>query len=213
MGKSDKESPGGDPVLIEYAELAAQYDSRWSFYIEATVRETLSRLEIRATERLLDVGCGTGALLAALSLAAPSLEMTGVDPSPEMLGIAREKLGPSAHLAEGRAESLPFADEAFHVVVSTNALHYVRQPRQALSEMARVLKPGGRLVITDWCDDYLACRLCDLWLRLFGRAHYRMYGSKACRQMLEASKFETVGVERYKINWLWGLMTAMARKV
>jgi hypothetical protein len=78
--------------------------------------------------------------------------------------------------------------------------------------MRRVLKRGGRLVITDWCDDYLTCRVFDAWLRLVDRPHYRTYGQRACEALLEASRFEAIEVRRYKISWLWGLMTAKARK-
>ena len=77
--------------------------------------------------------------------------------------------------------------------------------------MARVLRPNGRLVITDWCDDYIACRLCDLWLRAFNRAHFRTYGEKVCRHLLEEAGFIAVRVDAYRINWLWGLMTAVGR--
>ena len=74
--------------------------------------------------------------------------------------------------------------------------------------MLRVLRPGGQLVITDWCDDYLACRICDWYLRIFSAAHYRTYGVRQCRTLLERAGARGVAVQRYKINWLWGLMTA-----
>jgi hypothetical protein len=78
--------------------------------------------------------------------------------------------------------------------------------------MRRVLERGGRLVITDWCDDYLTCRVFDAWLRLVDPAHYRTYGQRACEALLEASRFEAIKVRRYKISWLWGLMTVKAGK-
>lgn len=198
-------------VLKEYGKLAAHYDRRWSFYVEETLRKTLSRLAFEPGESLLDVGCGTGVLLEALSISVPHAKLTGADPSPEMLEIARKRLDEAVLLEQCHAESLPFSDASFDAVVSMSAFHYFRNPLGALEEMARVLRPKGRLVITDWCDDYVACRICDLWLRLFNRAHFRTYGEKQCRQLLEQAGFTAVRVDRYKINWLWGLMTAVAQ--
>ena len=199
-------------VLKEYGKLAPHYDRRWSFYVEETLRETLSRLELEPGESLLDVGCGTGVLLEALSISVPNANLSGADPSPEMLKMARKRLDEAILLEQSYAESLPFSDASFDVVVSTNALHYFRNPLGALEEMARVLRPNGHLVVTDWCDDYVACRICDLWLRLFNRAHFRTYGEKQCRQLLEQAGFTAVRVDRYRINWLWGLMTAVAQE-
>jgi ubiquinone/menaquinone biosynthesis C-methylase UbiE len=200
------------PVVEEYARLAAEYDARWSFYIEATSRETLARMRLQPADRLLDVGCGTGALLRHLSLAHPAARLAGVDPVPEMLAMARCRLPPPIQLTAGWAEQLPFASGSFDVVVSCNAFHYIRQPVSALREMSRVLRPGGQLVITDWCDDYLACRVCDLYLRLFSRAHFRIYRQSECLRLLREAGHGEVDVERYKISWLWGLMTARATK-
>jgi ubiquinone/menaquinone biosynthesis C-methylase UbiE len=198
-----------DPVLREYARLAPEYDRRWSAYVGATIRETLRRLAARPGERVLDVGCGTGTLLQELA-AVPDVRLVGIDPSAEMLAIARGKLPPTVSLVRGVAERLPLPDRAFDAVVSTNSFHYFRRPVEALREMRRVLVPGGRLVITDWCDDYLTCRLCDRLLRLLGRAPVRVYRSGECRQLLAAAEVPAAEVERYKINWLWGLMTARA---
>lgn len=199
-------------VANEYARLATDYDRRWSFYIEATTGATLARLTLRPAERLLDVGCGTGALLRCLARSHPAAHLAGVDPVPEMLEIARRKLPAPVELREGWAERLPFDARKFDVVVSCNVFHYVQNPIEALREMDRVLRPGGRLIITDWCDDYLACRLCDLYLRLFSRAHVKIYGARECARRLQEAGYLQVNIDRYKINWLWGLMTAKATK-
>ena len=88
--------------------------------------------------------------------------------------------------------------------------HYIRQPLAALREMQRVLRRGGELVITDWCDDYLSCRLCDWYLRLFSPAHVKVYRERDCLRMLKETGHQDSRVERYRISWLWGLMTARA---
>jgi ubiquinone/menaquinone biosynthesis C-methylase UbiE len=199
-------------VLEEYERLAPVYDRKWAFYIEATTRETLSRLNLKPRTRILDVGCGTGALLSELARREPSAELVGIDPAPQMLAIARGRVPPAVSLLEGWAEKLPCQDESFDLVVSCNMLHYVREPAAALREMARVLRPGGHLAITDWCDDYLACRACNWYLRLFRRVQTRIYGGKACLRMVRDCGHFEARVERYKINWLWGLMTASATK-
>lgn len=203
---------GRDPVVKEYSRLAREYDTRWSFYIEATTSATIGRLSLPPTGRVLDVGCGTGALLQELARKFPQVTLVGVDPVPEMLAVARGRVLPSTELREGWAEELPFEDNDFDVVVSCNMFHYVRQPVSALMEMSRVLRPGGELVITDWCDDYLACRVCDWSLRLFSPAHVKVYRERECLRLLKEAGHPQAHIERYKINWLWGLMTARVTK-
>lgn len=200
------------PVVEEYSRLASDYDTRWSFYIEATTRETMARLTLRPSDRLLDVGCGTGALLCRLAESYPHAQMVGVDPVPEMLALARRRLPESVEIREGWAEQLPYEDASFDAVVSCNMFHYIRQPTVALREMGRVLRPGGQLVVTDWCDDYLACRVCDWYLRLFNRAHVKVYRERECLRLLEDAGLVPTHIERYKISWLWGLMTARTVK-
>jgi ubiquinone/menaquinone biosynthesis C-methylase UbiE len=201
-----------DSVQKEYARLAPDYDRRWSFYIEATLQATLSHLEIRSGDLVLDLGCGTGTLIQHLLKIAPEAEIFGLDPSAEMLEIAKQKLPDSVQLTAGSATNLPFPNDCFDVLVSTSALHYFRNPDRAIQEMQRVLKPSGRLILTDWCYDYWTCRGLDLWLRLRDRAYCKTYGTSDLKQMLQAGGFEVVAIERYKIDWLWGMMTATVVK-
>lgn len=201
-----------DPLQREYAGLASRYDNRWYAYVQASIRETLQRLDLPAEGRVLDVGCGTGALLAELMHKAPALRYAGVDLSAEMLEVAQRKLGQGVTLKQAPAEELPYADGEFDVVVSTSVFHFIHRPLQALREMRRVLAPAGRVVITDWCDDYLSCRVCDRFLRMFNRAHGKIYNTAEFRRLLTEAGFQDIFIDRYKINWLWGMMTARARK-
>lgn len=100
---------------------------------------------------VLDVGCGTGNYAAALT-AATSCRISGIDPSQRMLDSAREAASWES-LVRGSAESLPFGDDAFDVVISTDVIHHVRDRDAYFDEAARVLRPGGHLVtVTDSHD-------------------------------------------------------------
>lgn len=98
--------------------------------------------------RLLDAGCGDGALVA--TAAANGAEVTGVDPDSSMLYAAEKRAamaGIKATFIEGRLERLPFPDASFDVVASITVLCFLPDAASAFREMARVLRPGGRLVL------------------------------------------------------------------
>lgn len=202
-----------DPVRAEYARLSHQYDHRWAFYVSESINETLRRLPpIRPCDRVLDIGCGTGALLQALRQRYPQLELTGIDTSAEMLAVAATKLGHGVRLCLASAQQLPACDDAFDVVICTSALHYFRDPIHALAEMRRAVRSQGLVAITDWCGDFWTCRLLDLFLRRFNSAHHRTYTIAQCAGMLQVAGLQPMLQQRYKINWLWGLMTVVAVK-
>lgn len=201
-----------DPVQKEYSRLAEKYDRRWSFYIDATIQQTLNRLEFSSGERILDLGCGTGSLIQRLLQIASGSEIVGIDPCAEMLEIARQKMPQSVELKVGLADDIPFPNDYFDIVVSTSAFHYFRDPFKALQEAKRVLKTNGRIVITDWCHDYLTCQICDFFLKRFNHAHFRTYKVADCRAMMQDEGLQKITIERYKIDWLWGMMTAKAVK-
>ena len=116
---------------------------------EAIERRLLLELmgELRDA-RILDAGCGDGALVCAA--AARGADATGLDPDPAMLAAARMRAGGAhvqAEFVEGRIEQIPFADASFDVVVAVTVLCFLTDASQAVCEMARVLRPGGRLVL------------------------------------------------------------------
>jgi SAM-dependent methyltransferase len=96
--------------------------------------------------------------------------------------------------------------------ICANSFHYFRSPVKALQEARRVLRPHGLFVLVDWCDDYLSCKLCGLWLRLTDPAFCRTYTGRACRSLVEASGFELVRAERFRVQWVWGMMRLVCRR-
>jgi ubiquinone/menaquinone biosynthesis C-methylase UbiE len=207
---TDHQSDSTSPVRATFDRLAAAYDRRWARYTAVTTREILARLAIQPGERMLDLGCGTGALLWQLAVRGRD-RLTGVDLSPSMVALARARLPAAVRLAVADAGALPFPAGSFDVVVSNSSFHFWPQPHRALGELRRVLGEGGHLAITDWCGDYLACRLYDRVLRLLDPAHQQVFTAVACRGLLSASGLVDVRVERYRAIWPWGMMTATAR--
>jgi ubiquinone/menaquinone biosynthesis C-methylase UbiE len=101
--------------------------------------------------RVLDVGCGTGRLAAAL--AERGAKVWGVEPSAEMLAQARTAVGPGVGLKQGSAEELPFKDGWFDRAVLRLVVHLVDRPR-AFAELRRVLAPGGRVLVATFAPGH-----------------------------------------------------------
>lgn len=102
---------------------------------------------------VLDVGTGPGVLPAELAALRPDLRVTGVDPSADMVAAARRKLarfGDRAGAVPGEAAHLPFPDGSFDLIVSSLSLHHWAAPADAVPELARVLRPGGRICVYDF---------------------------------------------------------------
>lgn len=129
-------------------------------------------LDVRPGERLLEVGCGGGHVLRMF----PQADRTGVDVSGRMINKARRNLGDApVRLLKGELQEVGLSDGEFDAVICTEVLEHTVDPRAVLSEIRRVLRPGGRAVIT-FPNDHLIhavknfVRRSGLWrLPLFGR--------------------------------------------
>jgi len=119
------------------------------------IEQVIARAALKPGERALDLGAGTGSVaLRAATLVAPGGRVTGLDISSEMLALSRrraEDLGlDNISFREGRAEAIPSADAAFDVALASLSLMYVIDRAAAAMEIARVIRPGGRLVAAVW---------------------------------------------------------------
>ena len=119
-------------------------------------RRAIRLLDLQGHEQILDIGCGTGILTRLL---AGKLNDTlnaiavGIDAAPKMIDVARRNAAhiPNIRFDVGVAEALPYSDASFDCAVSTFFYHHIdaELKRRSLSELRRVLKPGGRLIIID----------------------------------------------------------------
>ena len=116
---------------------------------------TIALARIQPGDRVLEVGCGTGDVaLAACAPAGPHGSVSGIDASPEMIAVARTKAARAGLEIDFRVEpieALTYPDATFDIVLSSLMMHHLPDDlkRQGLAEIARVLKPGARLLILD----------------------------------------------------------------
>jgi demethylmenaquinone methyltransferase / 2-methoxy-6-polyprenyl-1,4-benzoquinol methylase len=138
------------------AVLSFGQDPRWRRFL-------VSR--IPPGSRVLDVATGTGAVAA--ELLRRGCTVVGLDQSPGMLAVARERLGERVDLLEGNAESLPFEDAAFDALTFTYLLRYVDEPGAVLRELARVVRAGGTIASLEFgLPRGLARPAWELWTRV-----------------------------------------------
>jgi SAM-dependent methyltransferase len=145
---------GSISTVAGYRSWSGQYDEEDNPLIEVEepfVRDILAGM---TPGRALDAACGTGRYSAVL--AAAGHDVVGVDGSPEMLAKARAKV-PAARFRDGSLTALPLPDDDVDLVVCALALPHVPALGPVLSEFARVLRPGGHLVLSDihWMSLYL----------------------------------------------------------
>ncbi|MDI2032227.1 methyltransferase domain-containing protein [Saccharopolyspora sp. TS4A08] len=183
----DRSAPSYDGVMARFDRYLAGDSRRW--------------ICSRAGGDVLEVAIGTG---LNLQLYPAGTHLTGVEWSPGMLDLARrrnDELGTGAELREGDARALQFPDGAFDTVVCTFSLCAIPDHEQAITEMHRVLRPGGLLLLADhvvstaWPVRLLQ-RAAELVTVPMGGEHFRRRPSRH----LAAAGFEVVESERFKLG-------------
>jgi demethylmenaquinone methyltransferase/2-methoxy-6-polyprenyl-1,4-benzoquinol methylase len=185
-----------DELPRQYDEVAATLslfqDPRWR-------RQMVAAVQAGPDDRVLDVACGTGLVSRAL-VERWGCRVVGLDQSASMLGRAQQKLAADPRLAErvtlteGEAERLPFADGEFDHLTFTYLLRYVDEPAATLRELARVVKPGGRIASLEFCLPR------GIWFwpwRLYTRILLPALGRLASRGWFEAGRFLGPSIEGF----------------
>ena len=154
---------------------------RW-FSLEDLPRLIAGDLGLRPGMRALDIGCGPGALVKEALRLQPAARVIGLDPDQEMLRHGRSQAD-GAHWASAFAQALPFSDSTLDRITMTLMLHHLTrlQKQRALAEAVRVLRPGGRLFVTDWtapkgaaAAGFLIVRAVDGFEQTADHAHGRL---------------------------------------
>ncbi|MDX1650343.1 MAG: methyltransferase domain-containing protein [Myxococcota bacterium] len=158
-----------------------------------------------AGDRVLDVACGPG--LLTLAFAARVQEAVGIDATPAFLRMARQEAArrglAGARFQEGDAEALPFPDGAFDVAACRAAFHHFPRPARVLSEMRRVVRPGGRLLVADLLgsEDPEKASLHDRIERLCDPSHARALPASAFERLFAEAGLEVVAAPRGELAY------------
>ncbi|HET9437564.1 MAG TPA: class I SAM-dependent methyltransferase [Gaiellaceae bacterium] len=166
-------------------ELRLALQERRSADLAQRVRRLLG--PFTGDEAALDAGCGTGAV--AFALAPQVAEVVGVDTRADYLDAAREAAPANVRFVEGDVMALPFGYAEFDLVCCHRVLHHVRRPELAVSELARVARPGGKIFLVDQLgsSDPLVTLEMDRFERLRDETHQRLLPEADIRGYLDAN--------------------------
>jgi ubiquinone/menaquinone biosynthesis C-methylase UbiE len=147
-----------------YKYLSKVYDQVNAFVFTEPMRDdAIEHLDLAAGDRVIDVGCGTG--FGTEGLKAHTSEILGIDQSPHQMAKARERLDERELIgfAMGDAENLPVKTDAFEAAWSSGSIEYWPDPVAGLSELRRVVEPGGHVVVVgpDYPDSWIGRKLAD----------------------------------------------------
>lgn len=191
--------------IREFTEAARAYDSDHAGIYEMCrddYPQMLAELEKEPFDAVLDVGCGTGAVLALLHEKYPDRRYVGLDLTPEMIEVARTKVAPGMEFVVGDAENLPFDEASFDAVLCSNSFHHYPNPAAFLAGALRVLRPGGRLILRDYTSsDFVVWLMNHVELplaRLVGHGDVRVLRQREFVELAQAAGFEVLVMEAQK---------------
>ena len=189
----------------QFDRWARVYDSfLFRIYFEPLYKRLLAMIDHEAHDTLkkggtfLDVACGTGEIMYRLAKRYPKSEFYGIDLSPEMIKKAKEKANGAKNLIfqAGTVDELPFQDNAFDIVLCSEAFHHFEHPKRSLEEMRRVLREGGIFLLMDPAYDVwwqkIIVRIADIF-----ETNEKAYPRKEFFELFQNAGFRT----EYSFYW------------
>ena len=157
-------------VKAFFDEVASDWDTmRIAYYDERVIERMAAAAELDPTMTVADVGTGTG--FVAAGMAPRAARVVGIDSSAEMLAVAKRHFAElgirNVELREGDIASLPLDDDSVDAAFANMVLHHAEDPAAMLSEMARVVRPGGTVAICDEVEHsyaWMRTEHADVWL-------------------------------------------------
>lgn len=181
-----------DDVRARFAATAERVAEHSLRQVDAVRDELRALFSPTGSERAVDIGTGAGTL--ALALAPLVEEVVGLDVVPELLQAARRAAPANVTFVEGDATALPFERASFDIGATRRTLHHVARPELVVAELARVVRPGGTVLVEDQIApiDPLAALALDRFERSRDPSHTRLLPDVDLRSLFDANEFELV---------------------
>ncbi len=204
-------------VQAQFGAVAAAYTTSVGHANPDALQQVVELAQPKATDRAIDIATGAGH--TALAVAPHVAEMIAYDLTPQMLEEtarnAAERGLTNLTTQQGAAEDLPYPDDSFDIVTVRVAPHHFADIKKSIQEMARIVKPGGRVVVVDTTvpEDPTLDREINYIEKQRDPSHVRNYSPNQWRAMLEEAglKIEHIGVDYYTEQGRMNLATWTAR--
>lgn len=191
--------------IREFTKAAKVYESGHAGIYEMCkddYPQMLAELEREPFADVLDVGCGTGEVIELLHEKYHDAHYVGLDLTPDMIAVAQAKSLNGCEFVVGDAEDLPFPANSFDVVLSSNSFHHYPNPEKFFAGVARVLRPGGRLILRDYTANDFAVWLMNTFelplARLAGHGDVHILKQSEFRAMAEEAGLSVLAMEAQK---------------
>jgi ubiquinone/menaquinone biosynthesis C-methylase UbiE len=189
-------------TIDQFTRQAAPFSQSPGHTNEESLRLLIELAELSSDDIVLDVACGTG--MVACAFAEIARHVTGIDLTPAMLEQARllaERRGlTNLSWRQGDIETLPFSDDDFSVALSRYAFHHFLRPNVVLAEMARVCRPGGKVLIADGCPPPEKADAYNHFEKLFDPSHHRALTLDEFLSLAREARLQNARVAHYKME-------------
>ena len=170
-----------------HSSTAINRNGYWSY----DYRTTSKILQRRNVKSLIDIGCGNGAFLELFHNSAPSVKISGLDLSHEMVMRSRERL-PEADITEGDAENMPFETASFDAVSCHMSVHHHPHPEKSIAEMYRILEKNGTVLINELTGPGWLRKFMNWCFAKWPTGDHAVYSRPEMEQMLKKAGFRNI---------------------
>jgi ubiquinone/menaquinone biosynthesis C-methylase UbiE len=190
---------------------AVHFDEKRYSILRFFQKRLIKKLDLREGQNVLDIGCGTGwAVFHMADIIKEEGRAYGIDLSSKMIEMAKMKSSnyTNVYFFKVPARRLPFEENYFDLMISTNAFHHFSEPKKVLEEVYRVLVPGGKIFIVDLTADSFIMRMVDKRIKKMDPGHVKFYSTKEFQELFEQSNLKHEKSKRF----MWPMKVHIAEK-